>query len=134
MIEDVKAIDNAIRAFKNNGMVLKVLKGFQDYLSCEMKFSQNKKRAWQGQPHLIKNMKKKFGAHVQDVQSYKTPGMSKFLIIRPLVDNEKFSMEHQWEYWWDGGMLLYLVKHPHCNLANVSRRLSKANDIVNPAA
>ena len=32
------------------------------------------------------------------------------------------------------GMLLYLVKHWHHNLANIARELSKANDGANPAA
>ena len=31
-------------------------------------------------------------------------------------------------------MLFYLVKHSHPDLANATRKLSKANDGVNPAA
>ena len=31
-------------------------------------------------------------------------------------------------------MLLYVVKHSHPNLANMTRALSKANDGANPAA
>ena len=33
MIDDVKAIDNAITALKENGLVLKKVEGLQDYLS-----------------------------------------------------------------------------------------------------
>ena len=47
--------------------------------------------------------------------------MSKFLIVRPLIDNEKISTKDQWEYKLDVGMLLYLVKHLHLNLANAMR-------------
>ena len=60
--------------------------------------------------------------------------MSKFFIFRPTVDSEKISMEHQWEYWSGVGMLLYLVKHLHPDLANMSRELSKTNDGANPVA
>ena len=45
MVGDVKVIDNAIIALKNYGLVLKVMEGLQDYLSCEIKFSRDKKRA-----------------------------------------------------------------------------------------
>ena len=60
MIGDKAAIDDAIMALENKGLVLKVVEGLQDYLSCEIKISENKKRAWLGQPHLIKNLKSKF--------------------------------------------------------------------------
>ena len=40
------AIDDAISALKS--------KGLQDCFSCKIKFSNDKKRAWIGQPHLMK--------------------------------------------------------------------------------
>ena len=106
----------------------------QDYLSCNIKFTKDKKRAWLGQFHVIKNMEKKFGKHVQDVWSHKTPDMPKFLIIRSVVDNEKISTKDQKEYQLGEGMMLYLVKHLHLNLANMTRELSRANDGANPVA
>ena len=111
-----------------------MVKGLQDYLSCKIKFSKDKKRAWLGQPHLIKNMKKKFYKCVQDVWSHKSPGMPKFLIVRPVIDSEKISTKDQWECWLGVGMFLYLEKHLHPNVANMTRKLSKANDGVNFAA
>ena len=63
-----------------------------------------------------------------------TPGMPKFLIVRPLMDREKVSAEDQQEYWLGVGMLLYLVKHSCPNLANIIREHSKAKDDANPAA
>ena len=78
-------------------------------------------------------MEKKFEKHVQDIWSHKTPGMPKFLIVRP-IDNEKNSAKDQQEYWLGIGMLLYLVKYSCPNLANITRELSKANNGVNPAA
>ena len=105
----------------------------QDYLSCKIKFSNNKKHAWLGQPHLIKNLENKFGGLVNDNQSHKTPGTPKFLIVRPTEENEKVSIKYQWEYWSGIGMLLCLIKHLCLDLANATRELSKANDGANPA-
>ena len=60
--------------------------------------------------------------------------LSFFFIVMPMVDNEKISTKDQQEYWLSVGMLLYLVKHLHPNLANATRELLKANDGANPAA
>ena len=59
MIGEVEAINYAIAAFKENGIVLKIVDGLQHLLSCEMKCSVDKKSAWLGQPHLIVNLVKK---------------------------------------------------------------------------
>ena len=59
--------------------------------------------------------------------------MPKYLIVRPMVESEKFSPEDQEEYWSGVGMLLYLVTHSCPDLANV-RELSKAIEGVNTAA
>ena len=58
MIGDIAAIDGAIEALKNKGLVLKIMEGLQDYLSCKIKFFEDKKLAWLGQPRLIKNLEK----------------------------------------------------------------------------
>ena len=36
-------------------------------LSCEVKFSKDKKRAWLGQPHLIKSLVKQFGENGKNI-------------------------------------------------------------------
>ena len=38
------AIDDAIEALKSKGLVLKIVEGLQDYLSCKVKFSDDEKR------------------------------------------------------------------------------------------
>ena len=78
-------------------------------------------------------MVRKFGKCVHDVLSHKTPGIPKFLIIRPTVKSKKISAEDQWDYWPRVGILLYLVKHSCPNLANATREPPKANS-VNPVA
>ena len=90
MIDDIAAIDDAIVALK-----LKILEGLQDYLSCKIKISNDKKHAWLGQSHLIKNLESKFGKLVNKVWSHKTPGTPKFLIIRPTKDIKKILVEDQ---------------------------------------
>ena len=92
------ARDDTIEAFKNKGLVLNIMKGLQDYLSCKIKLLEDKMRAWLGQPHLIKNMEKKFCKLVQDIQGHKTTGMPKFLFVRPVVKSKKISMEDQQDY------------------------------------
>ena len=71
---------------------------------------------------------------MQDVWSHKTPGTPKFLIMRPILDNEKISAKDQEEYQSGVGMLLNLVKHFCPDLANTTRELAKATDGANPAA
>ena len=73
---NIETIDYAIAALKENGLVLKVVERLLDYLSCEVKFLANKKRALLVQPHLIENLVKKFGEQVRNIFSNKTPDMS----------------------------------------------------------
>ena len=56
MIGDIATIDGAIEALKNKGLALKIVEGLQNYLSCKIKFSDDKKCAWLEQPHLIKKL------------------------------------------------------------------------------
>ena len=74
-------------------------------------------------------MEEKFGKHLQGVQSRENPGTSKFLILRSMIKS-KISAKDQQEYWFGVGMLLYLVKHSCPNLANMTRKLLKANNFL----
>ena len=51
-----------------------------------------------------------------------------------MIESKKISTKEQHDYQLGVGMLLYLVKHLHPNLANVTRELSKATDNANSAA
>ena len=95
IVGDIAAIDDTIEALKKKGLVLKIMEGLQDYLSCEIKISNDKKRAWLGQPHSIKNLENKFGWLVNKVWSHKTPSTPKFLIMMPMEDVKKILMEDQ---------------------------------------
>ena len=78
MIRDVAAIKDTIEALKNMGLVLKIVEGLENYLSCKIKFSNDKKCALLGQPHLIKNLENIFRGLVNKVWSHKTQGTPKF--------------------------------------------------------
>ena len=59
MVGDMVAIDDTILALKSNGLVCKIVEGLQDYFFCKINFSEDEKRAWLGQLHLIKKIEKK---------------------------------------------------------------------------
>ena len=71
---------------------------------------------------------------MKDVWSHKTPGKPKFLIVMPMLESEKNSTNDQQQYQLSKGVLLYLVKHTHPDLANATGESCKANGGTNPAA
>ena len=60
MIGNMATLYNVIEVLKNKGLVLNIVKGLRDYLSSKIKFFEDKKRAWLGQPYQIKNMEKSY--------------------------------------------------------------------------
>ena len=76
-------------------LVLKIMEELQNYLSCKIKSSDNKKRTLLGHPHPIKNLENTFLGLVNKFWSHKTPGTPKFLIVRHMEEIEKISMEDQ---------------------------------------
>ena len=89
MVGNVEVINDAITVLKDNGLVLAVVEGLHDYLSCEINASKDKKGLGWDSPISYK--------HIQDVQSNKTPGMPRFLVVRPMVEIKKVSTEDKWE-------------------------------------
>ena len=134
MVGDIAAINNAIEALKSKGPVLKIVEGLLDYLSCEIKFSNNKKHTWLGQPPLIKNLENKFEGLVNDIQSHETHSTPKFLSIRSTEEIQKIMIEDQPEYQSGIGMLLYLVKHWSMILLMQPRNYQRKKIGTNPAA
>ncbi len=62
------------------------------------------------------------------------PWNSKFWIFCPINVEGKISSEKQKLYCSGIGMLLYLAKHLHANIANAVRKISKVLDGANMAA
>lgn len=131
-----EAIQDTITKIIANGFDVKVEDDLTDYLSCNILFNKNKTKAWLGQPHLIKNLEKKYGEAVKSLQAYKTPGTPGQGIVRPDKGETSVlaSPEDQTLYRSGVGMLLYLVKHSRPDIANVVRELSKVMDGATPAA
>jgi hypothetical protein len=120
------------------GYKVKVEDNLSDYLSCNIVFNKNKKRAWLGQPHLIKSLQEKFGERVSKMIRYKTPGTPGGRMIRPSQedqDNGILVNEDDHSLYQTGvGMLLYLVKHSRPDIANVVQELTKVLDGPTPTA
>jgi hypothetical protein len=62
------AIVDMIQQLKVSGFDIKVEDNLMDYLSCNIIFDKGKMKAWLGQPHLIKNLEKKFGELIANLQ------------------------------------------------------------------
>ena len=45
MVGDTEAIGKAIAALKESGVGLKIMEGLQDFSTCKVRFSMNKKQA-----------------------------------------------------------------------------------------
>ena len=56
-------LQELLKFFKEVKELLKLTteESMGDYLSCEVKFNEDKTRAWLGQPHMIRKIKKVFG-------------------------------------------------------------------------
>ena len=128
MVSHPKAIVDAIEGMKKHGLILKVEDELNDYLSCEIKFSDDKKKAWLGQPHLISNLEGTFGELVKGSRTYKTPGTPHLNMVRNTDDTQAISIKNQGLYRSGVGMLLWLVKHSRPDIANPVRELSKCLD------
>ena len=128
LIGNSKAIDRTIVELKEKGLVLKIEDDFHDYLSCEIVFSEDRKKAWLGQPHLISKLEEIFGNEVKKFQKYKTPGTPSTHQVRELNKSLCLSAEKQTNFRSGVGMLLYLVKHSRPDIANCVRELSKVLD------
>ena len=110
-VGDLKAIERVIKDIVSTGYTVKVEDDLSDYLSCKIIFDKEKKKAWLGQPHLIKNLETKFGEDVKGLQRYNTPGTPRQGIRRIVDGPGKLSVEDHKIYRSGVGMLLYLVKH-----------------------
>jgi hypothetical protein len=97
-------------------------------LSCEVVFSEDRKKAWLGQPHLTSKLEEKNGNEVKKFQKYKTPGTPSTHQVRELNKFLCLSAEKQTNFRSGVGMLLYLVKHSRPDIANCVRELSKVLD------
>ena len=118
-------INKFIKDIKKHGLNVTVEDTLEDYLSCNIVFSDDKKRAWIGQPHLMKKIDKKFGEMIKKLPKYLTPGTPHMSVQKVEKEDDKIDPQKQSLYRSGVGMLLYLVKHSRPDIANATRNLSK---------
>jgi len=105
-----------------------VYDNLDDYLSCEIRFSDDGRMAWLGQTHLISKLQKKFGEQVKSLRTYKTTGTPNLHMIRNQDPDLALNRGLHKEYRSGVGMLLYLVKYSRPDIANCVRELSTVLD------
>ena len=129
-----KAVDRTITQLREEGLMLKVEDNLHDYLSCDICFSQDRKRAWLGQPHLISNLAKTFRDEMKGLMKYLTPGTPSLRQTRETNELLRLSPSKQHRFRSRVGMLNYLVKHSRPDIVNSVRELSKVLDGSTPAS
>jgi len=128
-----KAIEKALKQIQEH-FRMTIDRELKDYLSCEIVLSKDKKRAWLGQPHMVKKIINTFGEEVKNLQKYRTPGTPGQGLIRPKTEEDKIDTEKHSRYRTGVGMLLFLLKHSRPDLANPVRELTKCLDGATQAA
>ena len=99
----------------------------EDYLGVQIVQSDDGKKAWLGQPTIIKSLEKQFGERVGKKKMTITPGTPGF-IGGKVDDISKVDEKTQSMYRSGVGMLLYLTKHSRPDITNPVRELSKSID------
>ena len=127
-VGDKAAIEQALEEIKSHGFNITVDHKLTDYLSCEIKFSKDKKKAWIGQPHMVKKIRQTFEEETKGMQKYRTPGTPGQGLVRVTDPKDKLDPELHSRYRTGTGMLLYMVKHSRPDLANAVRELTKCLD------
>jgi hypothetical protein len=113
---------------------VKVEPNDDDYISCQILFDKDRKKAWMGQPHLLKKIEKSYAHIIAEAKKVSTPGTKKFNTVRTTCENEKVSLDEQKVYRAAVGSLLNLIKYSRPDVENVVRELSKCKDGATYAA
>ena len=114
-----EAIDDAIRVLQGHFQVKDPM-SLEDYLGVQIVQSDDGKKAWLGQPTIIKSLEKQFGERV---------AKKKMMFIGGKMDDiSKVDEKTQSMYRSGVGTLLYLTKHSRPDITNPVRELSKSMD------
>jgi len=105
-----KAIDQATEVIKNVFNVT-VSPEATEYLGCKIHVAKDNTCGWIGQPHLYKNLERKFGSIVKTQRMTETPITPGFHVVRNIPNAVYITDENQKLYRSGVGMLLYLVNH-----------------------
>ena len=121
-----EAIDDAIKVLQGHFQV-KDPTSLEDYLGVQIVQSDDGKKAWLGQPTIIKSLEKQFGERVAKKKMTVTPGTPGF-IGGKVDDISNVDEKTQSMYRSGVGTLLYLTKHSRPDITNPVRELSKSMD------
>ena len=125
---DEQDIDLVIKDIKKHFKV-KIEGDLKDYLSCEIWFSVDGKKAWIGQQHLIKKIESLFKEELIRKMDWQTPGTPGFTILQD-ENIERIDNKKQLKYRTGVRMLLFLIKHSRPDIANCTQELLKVLDGV----
>ena len=121
-----EAIDDAIKVWQGHFQV-KDPTSLEGYLGVQIVQNDDGKKAWLGQPTIVKSWEKQFGEKVAKKKMAVTPGTPGF-IGGKLDDISKVDEKTQSMYRSGMGTLLYLTKHSRPYITNPVRELSKSMD------
>ena len=64
---DEAAIEDTLKGLNDNGLTF-TKESLTDYLSCEVVFNDDETKAWIGQPHMVKKLKKEFWEEIKGLK------------------------------------------------------------------
>ena len=121
-----EAIDDAIGVLQGHFQV-KGQTSLEDHLGVQIVQTDDGKKAWLGQPTIIKSLEKQFGEKVAKKKMTITPGTPGFFGGKA-DDISKVDEKTQSMYRSGVGTLLYLTKYSRPDITNPMRKLSKSID------
>ena len=119
-------IDAAIKVLQGHFQV-KDPTSMEDYLGVQIVQTDDGKKAWLGQPTIIKSLEIQYGEKVAKKKMTMIPGTPGF-IGGKVDDISKVDEKTQSMYRSGVGTLLYLTKHSRPDITNPVRELSKSMD------
>ena len=134
VVGDRKAIEKVLKDVEQSEFNFTVENKLTDYLSCEIVADKIKKKAWIGQPHMVKKIIKTFEEEYKGMQVYGTPGTPGFQIVSPKEEDPILPDDLQKRYRMGVGQLMYCIKHSRPDIANAVRELTKVLGKATPAA
>ena len=121
-----EAIDDAIKVLQGHVQV-KDQTSLEDYLGVQIVQSDDGKKAWFGQPTIIKSLEKQFGERVAKKKMAATPG-TPWCIGGKVDDISKVNEKTQSMYRTGVRTLLYLTKQSRPDITNPVRESFKSMD------
>jgi hypothetical protein len=97
-VGEKNALKQMLKEVVEQGLKITVEEMLTDYLSCEIRLDPSKKKAWIGQPHMVKKIIKTFEEEVNKRSYVDTPGTPGLSLIKEIDDGKKVPQELQSRY------------------------------------